>query len=162
MRKIARVVALAVCGLLLSAGARASEIRQAAAPGSVEAAVLAASAEMERAAQAVDADRLFSLVLDTDKGPIIQNGAFLATREEALSRVRTNMRGLSRLEYRWNRQYVTVLAPGVALLTAEGESTATTADGRTFTVPFAQTVVFVLKDGRWLVQHAHQSSPQAR
>lgn len=157
-----RLIVLVVVGLLLSGGVDVSQARQAAVPHNVEEAVLAASAEMERAAQAVDTDRLFSLVLDTDKGSIIQNGTFLATREEALNRVRTNMRGLSRIEYRWNRQYVTVLAPGVALLTAEGESTATTADGRTFTVPFAQTVVFVLKDGRWLVQHAHQSSPQAR
>ena len=60
-----------------------------------------------------------------------------ATRQEALERVKGNLRGVSRLEYRWKRRYVTVLARDLALLTAEGESTATTSDGRTFTTPFA-------------------------
>lgn len=45
-----------------------------------------------------------------------------ATRQEALERVKGNLRGVSRLEYRWKRRYVTVLARDLALLTAEGES----------------------------------------
>jgi ketosteroid isomerase-like protein len=115
---------------------------------------------MTRAGEAVDADRLFSFMLDTDRGSVIQNGVFLVTRDEALQRVKANLRGISKIEYRWKRQYVTALSPEAALLTAEGESAATTADGRTFTTPFAQTVVFVLRDGRWKVIHAHQSSPR--
>ncbi len=162
MRRTAHVVVMMLAGVLLCAAPGVAGDQAPAARASVEAAVLAVNAEMERAAQAVDADRLFSFVLDTDKGSIIQNGALLATRELALDTTRANLRGLVRIEYRWNRQFVTELAPGVALLTAEGTSTATTADGRTFAAPFAQTVVFVLKDGRWLVQHAHQSSPQVR
>ena len=129
---------------------------------SVEDAVLAVSAEMTRAGEAVDADRLFSYMLETDKGSVIQNGAFLATRQEALERVRGNLRGIKGIQYRWQRQYVTVLSPEVALLTAEGESVATTAAGDTFTTPFAQTVVFVLRDGSWKAIHAHQSSPRVR
>jgi hypothetical protein len=45
---------------------------------------------------------------------------------------------------------------------AEGESVVTTTAGDTFTAAFAQTVVFVLRDGDWRAIHAHQSSPQAR
>jgi len=41
---------------------------------SVEDAVLAVNAEMTRAGEAMDADRLFSYMLDTDKGSVIQNG----------------------------------------------------------------------------------------
>lgn len=129
---------------------------------SVEDAVLAVSAEMTRAGEAVDADRLFSYMLETDKGSIIQNGVVLATRQEALERVRSNLRGISKIQYHWKRQYVSVLSPQVALLTAEGESAVTTTAGDTFTAPFAQTVVFVLRDGGWRVIHAHQSSPGAR
>jgi uncharacterized protein (TIGR02246 family) len=129
---------------------------------SVKDAVLAVSAEMTKAGEAADADRLFSYMLETDKGSVIQNGVFLATRQEALERVRNNLRGISRIQYRWKRQYVTVLSPEVAVLTAEGESTATTTAGDTFTTPFAQTVVFVLRAGNWKVIHAHQSTPLTR
>ena len=121
-----------------------------------------ANAEMERAAEAVDPERLFTFMLDTAKGSVIQNGMFLATREEALQRVKTNLRGISKMAYRWKRQHVTVLSADVALLTAEGESIATTTDSQVFTTPFAQTVVFVLREGHWKAIHAHQSSPQVR
>jgi uncharacterized protein (TIGR02246 family) len=129
---------------------------------SVEEKVLAVSAEMTRAGEAVDADRLFSYMLETDKGSVIQNGVFLATRAEALERVRSNLRGIDKIQYHWKRQHVAVLSPEVALLTAEGESVATTNAGETFTTPFAQTVVFVLRAGSWRAIHAHQSSPRVR
>lgn len=129
---------------------------------SIEDAVLAVSAEMTRAGEALDADRLFSYMLETDKGSVIQNGLVLATRQEALERVRNNLRGITRIQYNWRRQHVTVLAPQVALLTAEGDSVVTTTAGDTFTAPFAQTVVFVLRAGVWKAIHAHQSSPRTR
>jgi hypothetical protein len=86
----------------------------------------------------------------------------MVTRQEALERVRSNLRGISRIQYRWKKQYVKVLSPEVAVLTAEGESTATTTAGDTFTTPFAQTVVFVLEAGSWKAIHAHQSSPRTQ
>jgi uncharacterized protein (TIGR02246 family) len=126
----------------------------------IEDAVLAVSAQMTLAGEAADADRLFSFMLDTAKGSVIQNGVLMATRQEALERVRSNLRGISRVQYRWKRQYVKVLSPEVAVLTAVGESTATTAAGDTFGAPFAQTVVFVREAGGWKAIHAHQSSPR--
>lgn len=141
-------------------GAASTGIGQTGASKTIEQAVLAVSADMERAAAAGDVDRLFSFMVDTDKGSIVQNGEFLTTRHEALQRVKANLQRISRVEYRWRQQHVTVLLADVALLTAEGESTATTTDGQVFTVPFAQTVVFVLREGRWKGLHAHQSSSQ--
>jgi uncharacterized protein (TIGR02246 family) len=126
----------------------------------IENAVLAVSAQMTLAGEAADADRLFSFMLDTDKGSVIQNGVLMTTRQEALERVRGNLRGISRIQYRWKRQYVKVLSPEVAVLTAEGESTATTTAGETFGAPFAQTVVFVREASGWKAIHAHQSSPR--
>jgi uncharacterized protein (TIGR02246 family) len=127
---------------------------------SIEEAVLAVSAEMTRAGEAVDADRLFGFMLDTDKVSVIQNGVVMTTRQEALEQVRANLRGIAAVKYDWKRQYVTVLSPEVAVLAAEGQSTATTTAGQTFTTPFAQTVVFVLRDGAWRAIHAHQSAPR--
>lgn len=129
---------------------------------SIESAVLAVSAEMTRAGEALDADRLFRYMLDTDKGSVIQNGEVLATRQEALERVRSNLSGVSKIQYHWKQQHVTVLSPQVALLIAEGESVVETTTGGTFTAPFAQTVVFVLRAGEWKAIHAHQSSPRVR
>jgi uncharacterized protein (TIGR02246 family) len=162
MTMAGRTVILTVAGLFLLVGVGMPQARQTGGPRPVEEAVLAASAEMERAAEAVDAERLFTFMLDTDKGLVIQNGVFLATREEALHQVKSNLRGISKIEYRWKRQHVTVLSTDVALLTAVGESIATTTEGRVFATPFAQTVVFVMREGHWKALHAHQSSPQVR
>jgi ketosteroid isomerase-like protein len=129
-----------------------------AATDSIEEAVLAVSDEMTRAGESLDADRLFSFIRDNDKGAIIENGVLFTTKQEALERVKANLAGASSVRYRWKRRFVTVLAPDLALLTAEGESTATAGDGRTFTVPFAQTVVFSRKADGWKAVHAHQSA----
>ena len=128
----------------------------------IEDAVLTVNAEMSQAGEAVDMDRLFSFMLDTDKGSIIQNGVLMATRQEALATVKANLRDVHKIQYRWKNRYVTVLSPEVAVLTAEGESTATTSAGEVITTPFAQTAVFVLRDGHWKAIHAHQSTARAR
>jgi SnoaL-like domain len=128
----------------------------------IEKAVLETNARMTRAAQDLDIDRLFSYMLENDKGSIVQNGNVLLTREQALERVKSNLRGIRKLEYRWKQQHVTVVTPTVALLVAEGESEATTGQGETFVTPFAQTVVFVLTGGEWKALHAHQSAPVRR
>jgi uncharacterized protein (TIGR02246 family) len=160
MTTAVRSTFLAIAGFFMLADAGTTQARQASDPRSVEEAVLATNAEMARAAAAVDAERLFSFMLDTDKGSVIQNGAFLATREEALQRVKANLRGIRKIDYRWKRQHVTALSADVALLTAEGDSVATTTEGQVFSTPFAQTVVFVRREGQWKAIHAHQSSPQ--
>jgi uncharacterized protein (TIGR02246 family) len=147
-------------GVLAAAANGGDAVARAADTKSIEEAVLAVSAEMTKAGEAVDADRLFSYMLDTDKGSIVQNGIVMTTRQGALEQVRGNLRGIARIKYTWTRQSVTVLSPAVAVLVAEGESTATTDAGQTFTTPFAQTVVFVLKPGGWKAIHAHQSSPR--
>ena len=162
MAHLGRPSTLIIGVVLLSAATEGGQSGARADAKSVEEAVLAVHAQMTRAGEAVDADRLFSYMLETDNGSIIQNGVILATRQEALERVRGNLRGIRSIQYHWLRQYVTVLSPEVALLAAEGESVVTTTGGSSFTAPFAQTVVFVLRDGGWKVIQAHQSSPQAR
>ncbi len=139
---------------------QAASSMSAAERAAVEKSILETIARMTEAAEAQDIDRLFGFMLDTDRGSVIQNGRVLLTRTEALEQTKKNMSGISSIQYRWKQHHVTVVSPKVALLIAEGESSATTDQGQLFTAPFAQTVVFVLTDGRWKALHAHQSSPR--
>ena len=126
----------------------------------IEKAVLEVNAQMTRAAEDRDIDRLFSFMLATDRGSIIQSGNLFLTREEALATVKRNFQGVAAIKYRWKRQLVTVISPTTALLVCDGESEIRTAQDTpaTFVTPFAQTVLFVLTDGKWKALHAHNSA----
>jgi hypothetical protein len=126
----------------------------------IEKAVLEVNAQMTRAAEDRDIDRLFSFMLANDRGSIIQSGRLLTTREEALATVKRSFEGVAAIKYRWNRQLVTVISPTTALLVCDGESEIRTAQDPPATVvtPFAQTVLFVLTDGKWKALHAHNSA----
>ena len=149
-----------IAGFLLWPGPQFTASMSASERAPIERSILEASAQMTEAAEARDIERLFGFMLDTDKGSIIQNGRLMLTRSEALEQTKKNMSGISRIEYKWKQQHVTVVSPTVALLIAEGESSVTTEQGQSFTAPFAQTIVFVLTDGKWKALHAHQSSPR--
>lgn len=128
----------------------------------VEKAVLARLAEIQEAAQALDPDKVFSFVMENDNGALAQNGKLYRTRHEALDATKQGFQGLQKADYRFDKQYVTLLSPTVALLTGEGVSSGTTTDGRTLTTPFAQSVVLILTNGEWKVFHAHRSFPPAK
>ena len=127
-----------------------------------QAAVLARLAEIQKAAQALDADKVFSFVLENNSGAAVQNGRLFLTREQALESTKRGLEALQKVEYQFDQQHVTLLAPTVALAVGEGSSTATTADGRTISTHFAQSVVLVLTNGEWKVFHSHRSFPPAR
>jgi ketosteroid isomerase-like protein len=131
------------------------------APPEVRKAVLARMAEIQTAAEALDADKVFSFVVENDSGALVQNGRLFLTQEEAWESTRQGFQGLQKVDYRFDKQFVTLLSPTVALATGEGESSATTVDGRTFRTRFAQSVVLVLTDGGWKVFHAHRSFPRS-
>ena len=116
-------------------------------------------AEITKAAEGVDAEKLFSYILDNDKGSLIQRGRIILTRKEALDSYKKNSEGIEKIKYNIYPQYVTVISPETAILVAEGSYEATTTEGATFAGSFAQTVVFVLKDNQWKVLHSHTSSP---
>jgi len=128
-------------------------------PDSVEAAVLAASAALTAAANRLDTDAFFAGIVDSDETRIIQDGKLFKTRAETMAAVRQGSQGIARLDRRFDDQRVTVLAPGMALLTANGTSALTLQDGRAFGGPFAVSLVFVLRDGRWMLFHGHFSLP---
>ncbi len=120
-------------------------------------AVLARLGEIQKAAESLDPDKVFSFVMENDAGALAQNGKLFLTRKEALESTKQGFQRLQRVEYHFDRQQVVLLSPGIALATGEGASSATIDDGRTFTTRFAQSVVLVLTNGQWQVFHSHRS-----
>jgi SnoaL-like domain len=131
-------------------------------PKDIEKAVRARLAEIQDAAQGLDPDKVFGFVLENDTGSLVQNGRLFLTRKEALESTRQGFRGLEKVDYRFNQEHVTLLSSTVALAVGEGMSSATTQDGRTFTRPFAQSVILILTNAEWKVFHAHRSFPPAK
>ena len=127
-----------------------------------EKAVLARLEEIQSAAQGLDPDKVFSMVLENDKGALVQNGRLFLTRKEALDSTKQGFQGLQKVEYKFDQQQVTMLSPSIALAVGEGSSSATTLDGRSFQTPFAQSVVMILTNGEWKVLHAHRSFRPAK
>ena len=125
----------------------------------IEKAILKVQSAMQKAAEKLDADALYKYVLDTDKGAIIENGRLFLTREDALESTKRGLKGLKALSYSYSRKYITVMSPTSALWVGEGTTTATIADGRQITSPFAESIVFVNRGGKWRVLHAHRSAP---
>ena len=123
----------------------------------IEQAVLAANTEIMAAANRLDVDAFFDYIVDTDKGMIVQNGVIFRTRREAYESVKRGLQGLAAIDRRLENPQVTVIAPDVALLVANGSVAATLSDGRAVNSRFAVSLVFVLRDGRWKVLHGHYS-----
>jgi hypothetical protein len=155
---------LALCAALLAATASFAQPQESGVAPSeraaIEQAVLKVNAQMTLAAEDRDIDRLFSFMLPNDRGSIVQSGRLMTTREEALATVKRNFQGVAAIKYRWSRQLVTVISPTIAVLVCDGESEVRTAQDppATFVTPFAQTVLFVLTEGKWKALHAHMST----
>jgi len=127
----------------------------------IEKTILAQLNEIQTAAQALDAERVFTFVLDNETGVIAQNGKIFLTRSNALESTRQDFESLrnagARVEYHFDYQHVTLLSPTIALATGEGTTSITTQDGKNPQLQFAQSVLFVLTNGDWKVFHAHRS-----
>jgi hypothetical protein len=125
----------------------------------IEQAILDVHAEMKKAAENLDVESLYGCVLDGVNDPIVEDGRVAQTRQEALETTRRGLQRLSRLSYDYTRQHITVLSPTTALWVAYGSVSATLLDGREISAPFAETIIFSARDGKWKVLHAHRSSP---
>lgn len=127
----------------------------------IERAVLETNARMTAAADRLDAEGFFDHILDTDKGLIVQNGVLFKSRAEALAAVKRGFQGIAKLERRFENPQVTVISADTALLTAEGNVSATLDDGRPLNSRFAVSLVFVRQGGEWKLLHGHYSIPMA-
>jgi hypothetical protein len=153
---------LMLCAVLCAAGLGSPQESSltASARAAIEKAVIEVNAQMTQAAENRDIDRLFSFMLPNEQGSIIQSGKLFPAREEAHATVKRNFQGVADIKYRWKRQMVTVISPTTALLVCDGDAEVRTSQDppSTFVTPFAQTVLFVLTDGKWKALHAHQST----
>ena len=127
-----------------------------------EKAVLARLADIQKAAEALDPDKVFSYVLENDAGALAQNGKLFLTRTEALESTKQGFRRLQKVEYHFDQQQISMLSPTIALATGEGSTSFTVNDGRTISNRFAQSVILVLTNGEWKVFHSHRSFVPAR
>ncbi len=152
---------IVAAGLLAAVSLRAESKPTAPDPAvaAIEKAVIETSAKMTQAANSLNADAFFEYILDSDKCVIIQNGTLFKTRQEALEAVKRGFVNIAKLERQIDNPEVTVISPELALLTGEGTTNATLADGRMMTSHFAVSLIFRLKDGQWKVLHGHYSTP---
>lgn len=125
----------------------------------IEKDIIEVQAKMQQAAQRGDVDALYEYVLEMDKGVIIEDGRIRWTRQEALNATTQGLQGLKDLSYRYSQKRIAVISPAMALWVGEGTSSATLQDGRQIAVPFAESILFVQKEGQWKVFHAHRSVP---
>lgn len=124
----------------------------------IEKAVLETYGRMTEAAEKVDAEKLFSYVLENDKGSMVSNGRIM-TRQQGMENYIDDIANVTAVDYLMDKQYVTVISPETAIMVVEGRYEGKTANGQTFGSPIAQTVVFVLKGNEWKVLHSHTSAP---
>jgi len=123
----------------------------------VEKAVLARMAEIQLAAESLDVDKVFSFVLDNDKGALIQNGRLMLSRQAAFDATKQGFADIRKVSYQFDAQHVTLISSTVALVVGEGTTSVEAKDGQTRSRGFAQSVVLVLTNGEWKVLHSHGS-----
>ena len=128
----------------------------------IEQEILNTHREIVKAAENLDVDALYNYVLDKCKGVIVQDGRIMMTRKESLETTKRGLEGIKDVSYTFNRKNITLISPTVALWVADGTTSVTTVDEQQFTVDFAETIVFVKKDGQWKIFHAHRSVPNPR
>lgn len=158
-----RLILTVIIGVFLLAGMKQAEKPKLTEEqiAAIKKAVLEKHAEIIKAAEKLDADKFYESILDAGKGTIIQNGRIMS-RRESLDITKEGFEGLEKLKYEFNWQNINVLSPDIAILTAQGRTTATVDTGETFSVDFAVTSVFVLKNGQWKIAHGHHSIPNPR
>jgi len=150
--------AIRTCVLFLAAVCAVADPTTAGRPDPV-AAVLAANAALTDASNRLDTAAFFAGIVDSDETRIIQDGRLFKTRAEAMAAVRLGSQGIAQLQRLFTDPHVTLLGTDVALLTSDGTLSLTLQDGRTIHGRFAVSLVFVLRDGRWLLLHGHYSIP---
>jgi hypothetical protein len=153
----------AVAAVVIGATVASSALLAQAAPEPpsrvVELAIRASLQEMRTAAENLDAEVLFSYVLEAGVPPVIENGEVAQTRSAAMQRTRRGFQGIKSIVYAYTRDSLLMLSATTALWIAEGTASATLDDGRELTVPFAETILLLEDVDQWKVLHAHRSVP---
>nr|WP_169732700.1 nuclear transport factor 2 family protein [Shewanella waksmanii] len=88
-------------------------------------------------------------------------GLPLWSKQDTLDTFVAMFEGVASQDIEVVREEVTMLSDTAALYTAEMTYTQYDADSNVLvpTSPYAMTIVFVLRDGKWMNRHSHQSFP---
>jgi hypothetical protein len=152
------MTALAGLGLLMGSKQKSCCAKEKENYAAAEKAVLKTHSKIIKAAEKLDAETMFSYILDDDKGAIAQDGQ-LMTRTEALNQIKQTFTQVTGVKYNFQQRNIKMLSPMIALLTATGTTTSTIESGESFTSTFANTSVFVLQANEWKIIHGHHSIP---
>lgn len=96
---------------------------------------------------------------DSLKTGFIDNGEYFNSFEDLMANFKRGISGLQSQTMNVETKRITVLSGSSALLTADGNYSATLKDGQTLTGRFAWTFVYSLIDDNWEVIHTHMSNP---
>ncbi len=124
---------------------------------SIEKEILKVHENMKKAAESLNTDELFKYVLDVND-VIIESGELRSTRKEAYDNTKQGFGALQAISYNYKHINVIVTSPTTALLTGSGTTTATLNGDLKIDLDFAESIVYVLRDGQWKVINAHRSS----
>jgi hypothetical protein len=158
MKKTLWLIPIICAALLLGAKDSTSQAMTDSQCAAIEKAVLEKHAQFLKFAEEMNVDKMYSLVADGGQGTIIQNSK-LQTRQEAMDNTKKAFTGLKNVAYKFDQQYIKVISPEIAIFTGKGQSITTTDTDNVYTMDFAVTSVFVLKDKEWKIIHGHYSSP---
>jgi len=153
------IVVAAAVSIAFLASCRQEEARPDPSEQDIETAVRAVHTQMRQAAGKLDVHALYAHVLDTRTPPIAEDGRLALTWTAALEGTTRGLQGLAGLSYEYAAENITVISPTAALWVGEGTASATLEDGRQIQAPFAETILFVERDGEWKALHAHRSTP---
>lgn len=123
----------------------------------IEKEILKVHENMQKAAESLNADELFKYVLDVND-VIIESGEIRSTRKEAYENTKQGFQVLGAMSYNYKHINIIVISPTAAILTGSGTTTVTLSGDLKINLDFAESIVYVLRDGQWKVINAHRSS----
>ena len=125
----------------------------------IEKIIIAKHREMSELSSQLDAEKVWDFFIENNHGIYAIEGALTLTYDEAVNSGRESYNSLEWMKTDMQQEYAAVLSPESALFTGTGTVSGKIKSGDSFSVPFAITVVYVLRNGEWKAVHMHESTP---
>lgn len=106
-----------------------------------------------------DVDQMAGFFSDSPDAAFAGGGSMVTSRREFLARYRDVLGALRAVSIDFGQSKLAILAPDVAVLTAQARVMMTDTTGRTFERRHAWTMVWILEGREWKILHANQSYP---
>ena len=113
-----------------------------------------------KAGERLDINGITENVNDTLKAGFIDNGMYLNSFDEVMSRFTNATKGIDSQEMAIVNKKITILSPNAVLLTASGNYKVKVPDGRILEGTFAWSFVYSKINNNWKIVHSHMSNPR--